>query len=318
MGKYISKRLLLLLPILLGVSIVVFALVNVLPSDPISIMLGSNPQLPPDPKVVASLRAQYGLDQPLHVQYFRFLGRVLHGDLGTSIFTQQSVLRSILERMPATLLLTLASLMVSLLIAIPIGVLSAVKQYSWVDTLSLAWAMLGVSMPSFWFGLLLILFFSLQLGWLPVSGMGSFEAGIGDVLRHLLMPAVTLGMGLAGLVTRVTRSSMLEVLRRDYIRTARAKGLTGLAMLWRHAFKNAAIPVLTIVGVQFGSLLGGAVVVETIFSWPGVGRLAVNAIMNRDLPMIQGSVLVFTLLFVLVNLIVDLLYAYVDPRIHYD
>jgi peptide/nickel transport system permease protein len=318
MGKYISKRLLLLLPILLGVSIVVFALVNVLPSDPISIMLGSNPQLPPDPKVVASLRAQYGLDQPLHVQYFRFLGRVLHGDLGTSIFTQQSVLRSILERMPATLLLTLASLMVSLLIAIPIGVLSAVKQYSWVDTLSLAWAMLGVSMPSFWFGLLLILFFSLQLGWLPVSGMGSFEAGIGDVLRHLVMPAVTLGMGLAGLVTRVTRSSMLEVLRRDYIRTARAKGLTGLAMLWRHAFKNAAIPVLTIVGVQFGSLLGGAVVVETIFSWPGVGRLAVNAIMNRDLPMIQGSVLVFTLLFVLVNLIVDLLYAYIDPRIHYD
>lgn len=318
MGKYVAKRLLLLIPMLLGVSVIVFALVNVLPSDPISIMLGANPQLPPDPKVVASLRAQYGLDLPLHVQYLRFLGRVLRGDLGTSIFTQQGVLRSILERLPATIELTLASLFVGLLIAIPVGIVSAVKQYSWIDNLSLAWAMLGVSMPSFWLGLLLILCFSLRLGWLPVSGMGSLEYGIGDVARHLFMPAVTLGTGLAGLVARVTRSSMLEVMRQDYIRTARSKGLSGLAVLVRHAFKNAAIPVLTVVGFQFGYLLGGAVVVETIFSWPGVGRLAVNAIMNRDLPVIQGTVLVFTLLFVLVNLIVDVLYAYVDPRIHYD
>lgn len=318
MRNYIIRRLLSLIPLLFGISIVVFAMVNVLPGDPINIMLGSNPQLPPDPKLVASLRAQYGLDQPLHVQYLHFLGNLLHGDLGKSIFTGEDVWSAVWSRMPATLALTVASLVVSLLIAVPAGIVSAVKQNSLVDNITLAVALLGVSMPGFWLGLVLILFFSLQLRWLPVSGMGSWSDGIWDVVSHLIMPAVTLGTGLAALLARVTRSSMLEVLRHDYIRTARSKGLASRVVVYKHALKNAIIPILTVAGFQFGYLLGGAVIVETIFAWPGVGRLSINAIWHRDLPVIQGTVLVFTLFFVLVNLMVDVLYAYLDPRIRYE
>jgi peptide/nickel transport system permease protein len=220
--------------------------------------------------------------------------------------------------MPATIQLALAALVISIVIAIPVGVISAVRQYSWIDHLCLIGALIGVSMPSFWLGLLLMLGFSLKLRWLPLSGMGYLYNGLGDVLHHLIMPAFTLGFGMAALLARVTRSSMLEVLGQDYIRTAQAKGLPERTVVYRHALRNAFIPILTVLGVQFGYLLGGSVIVETIFSWPGIGRLAVNSILNRDLPVVQGTVLVFTLIFILTNLLVDILYAAIDPRIQYD
>lgn len=318
MGRYLARRLLAMIPLLLGISFIVFALLNILPGDPVSIMLSSNPHTTPDAETIAQMRAQYGLDKPLLTQYFIFLGNLFKGDLGTSMYTQQPVLEAIFERMPATIELALAALAISVVIAIPVGVISAVRQYSWIDHLCLVGTLIGVSMPSFWLGLLLMLTFSLKWRLLPLSGMGYLYNGIADVVRHLIMPAFTLGFGMAALLARVTRSSMLEVLGQDYIRTARAKGLHEKAVIYRHALRNGFIPILTVLGVQFGYLLGGSVIVETIFSWPGIGRLAVNSIMNRDLPVVQGTVLVFTLIFILVNLAVDILYAAVDPRIQYD
>ncbi|NLJ85265.1 MAG: ABC transporter permease [Firmicutes bacterium] len=318
MGRYIVRRLLAMIPLLLGISFIVFALLNILPGDPVSIMLSSNPHITPDANTIAQLQAQYGLDKPLFTQYLIFLGNLFKGDMGTSMYTQQPVLTAIWERMPATAELAIAALIISVVIAIPVGVISAVRQYSWIDHLCLIGTLIGVSMPSFWLGLLLMLGFSLKLRWLPLSGMGYFSNGVGDVLRHLIMPAFTLGFGMAALLARLTRSSMLEVLGQDFVRTARAKGLSERAVIYRHALRNGLIPIFTVLGVQFGYLLGGSVIVETIFSWPGIGRLAVNSIMNRDLPMVQGTVLVFTLLFILVNLGVDILYAAIDPRIQYD
>jgi peptide/nickel transport system permease protein len=307
-----------MIPLLLGISFIVFSLLNILPGDPVSIMLSSNPHITPDAETIAQLRAQYGLDQPLMTQYLIFLRNLLKGDLGTSMYTQQPVAVTILERMPATIQLALAALVISTAVAIPLGVISAVKQYSWIDHLCLVGSLVGISMPSFWLGLLLMLTFSLRLRWLPLSGMGYLHNGLGDVLRHLIMPACTLGFGMAALLARVTRSSMLEVLGQDYIRTARAKGLHDKLVVYRHALRNAFIPILTVSGMQFGYLLGGSVIIETIFSWPGIGRLAVNSIMNRDLAVVQGTVLVFTLIFILINLLVDILYAAIDPRIQYD
>ena len=313
MSRYIVRRLLAMIPLLLGISFIVFSLLNILPGDPVSIMLSSNPHITPDAETIAQLKAQYGLDKPLMTQYLIFLGNLLKGDLGTSMYTQQPVLTAIAERMPATIQLALAALVISIVIAIPVGVISAVRQYSWIDHLCLIGALIGVSMPSFWLGLLLMLGFSLKLRWLPLSGMGYLYNGLGDVLHHLIMPAFTLGFGMAALLARVTRSSMLEVLGQDYIRTAQAKGLPERTVVYRHALRNAFIPILTVLGVQFGYLLGGSVIVETIFSWPGIGRLAVNSILNRDLPVVQGTVLVFTLIFILTNLLVDILYAAIDP-----
>ncbi|MGI6566813.1 MAG: ABC transporter permease [Firmicutes bacterium] len=318
MTRYIARRLLAMIPLLLGISFIVFSLLNILPGDPVSIMLSSNPHITPDAETIAQLRAQYGLDQPLMTQYLIFLRNLLKGDLGTSMYTQQPVAVTILERMPATIQLALAALVISTAVAIPLGVISAVKQYSWIDHLCLVGSLVGISMPSFWLGLLLMLTFSLRLRWLPLSGMGYLHNGLGDVLRHLIMPACTLGFGMAALLARVTRSSMLEVLGQDYIRTARAKGLHDKLVVYRHALRNAFIPILTVSGMQFGYLLGGSVIIETIFSWPGIGRLAVNSIMNRDLAVVQGTVLVFTLIFILINLLVDILYAAIDPRIQYD
>ena len=318
MGRYIARRLLAMIPLLLGISFIVFSLLNILPGDPVSIMLSSNPHITPDAETIAQLRAQYGLDKPLMTQYMIFLRNLFKGDLGTSVYTQQPVVTAIAERMPATIQLALAALIISTAISIPLGVISAVRQYSWVDHLCLVGSLIGISMPSFWLGLLLMLVFSLKLRWLPLSGMGYLHNGLGDVLRHLVMPAGTLGFGMAALLARVTRSSMLEVLGQDYIRTARAKGLHEKVVVYRHALRNAFIPILTVSGMQFGYLLGGSVIIETIFSWPGIGRLAVNAIMNRDLAVVQGTVLVFTLLFILINLVVDILYAAIDPRIQYD
>ncbi|NLA59328.1 MAG: ABC transporter permease [Firmicutes bacterium] len=318
MSRYIARRLLAMIPLLLGVSFIVFSLLNILPGDPVSIMLSSNPHVTADAETIAQLRAQYGLDKPLMTQYMIFLRNLFRGDLGTSMYTQQPVVTTIVERMPATIQLALAALIISTTVAIPLGVISAVQQYSWIDHLCLVGSLIGISMPSFWLGLLLMLTFSLKLRWLPLSGIGYLHNGIGDVLRHLAMPASTLGFGMAALLARVTRSSMLEVLGQDYIRTARAKGLHDKVVVYRHALRNALIPILTVSGMQFGYLLGGSVIVETIFSWPGIGRLAVNSIMNRDLAVVQGTVLVFTLLFILINLVVDILYAAIDPRIQYD
>ena len=263
-------------------------------------------------ETINRIRAEEGLDAPTHIQYLKWLNRLLHGDLGCSLSTGKSVSTEILSRFPATLRLTLASMVVSIVIAIPVGIISATRQYSVIDNISMFGALIGVSMPNFWLGLLLMLVFSLYLGLLPVCGYGDGS------IRYVLLPAITLGTGMAAMTTRLIRSSMLESLKQDYITLARAKGLSEGVVVWKHALRNALIPVITIVGLQFGSLLEGAVIVETVFAWPGAGKLLVESIFERDYAMIKGCVLFVAIIFVLVNLIVDILYAYLDPRIRYE
>jgi peptide/nickel transport system permease protein len=314
MKRYILQRLLLLVPLLLGVSILTFVMVHLAPGDPISTQFGLDVR-GMEPETMNRMRQQLGLNDPLPVQYLRYLGSLAHGDMGTSLTTKTPVSREILQRVPATVQLAVAAVIVVLLVAIPLGILSALRRGSLLDNLCMGGALLGVSMPSFWFGIMLILLFALRLGWLPSAGRGE---GAMNTLKSLILPAVTLGTGMMGLLTRIVRSSMLEVLGQDYMRTARAKGLAPLLVVVRHGLRNALIPVVTIVGIQFASLLGGAVIVETIFAWPGMGRLAVNAIWRRDYPVVMGTVLVFASIFVLANLIVDILYTFLDPRIRYD
>jgi len=299
-------------------SLLVFSLVHLTPGDPALVILGASERASIDPATIEAVREEFGLNDPLPIQYLNFLRRAIRGDLGTSFVTGEEVFEAIMSRMPATIQLTLFSMLVSLLLALPLGIISAVKHRSWLDNMSMILAVIGVSMPNFWFGLLLILVFSVQLGLLPSFGIGRLENGLGDFLGHLILPSLTLGLSLMGLVTRMVRSSLLEVIHSEYITTARAKGLPERIVIYKHALRNALIPVVTIVGLQFGALLGGAVVTETIFAWPGVGRLMINAIWKRDYPMIQGATLVMCALFVLVNLIVDILYAFIDPRISYD
>lgn len=315
MKRYILQRLLLLVPLLLGISVLTFLMVHLTPGDPILTQFGMNPR-GMDQETIERLREQLGLNDPLPVQYLRYLGNLLRGDMGKSLTTKTPVLDEILARLPATIQLTIASMIVVVMVAIPLGIVSAVKRGSLVDNLCMGGALLGVSMPSFWFGIMMMLLFSLKLGWLPSAGRGDGTA-VGT-LKALIMPSLTLGSGMMGLVTRMTRSSMLEVLGQDYMRTARAKGLTPWVVLLRHGLRNALIPVVTILGVQFAGLLGGAVIIETIFAWPGIGRLAVNAIWRRDYPVIMGTVLIFSVVFVLTNLLVDILYTLIDPRIRYD
>ncbi|MDQ7860034.1 MAG: ABC transporter permease [Armatimonadota bacterium] len=327
MARYIARRLLGMIPLLLGVSVVIFALIRLIPGDPVVIMIGAENA---SVEEVARLRRVLGLDQGLHVQYLRFLGRILRGDLGRSLASDEPVALLIRERLPATIELTLAATTIALAIAIPAGVLAAVRRYSAVDTASTVGALLGVSMPNFWLGVMLIFLFALRLGWLPASGRGEpVLAGVGSLLvtgnpaglataaTHLILPAVTLGSALAAVVTRLMRSSMLEVIGQDYIRTARAKGLRGGRVVLRHALRNALIPVVTVVGLEFGALLGGAVITETIFAWPGIGRLAIRSIVQRDFPVVQGVVLMIAVVRVLANLCVDVAYAAIDPRIRY-
>lgn len=318
MTTYIARRVIGLIPVLLAISILVFMMLHLAPGDPVLTILGASERTNLDPGVIAQVRQEFGLDQPLHVQFFMFISKAVRGNLGRSFQTREDVLTMVASRLPATMQLTLASMVISLLVALPLGVISAVRQNSWVDNASMVFAAFGISVPRFWFGLILILIFSLRLGLLPTTGIGHIEDGLGDVLRHLLLPAVSLGLSMLALVTRMTRSSMLEVIRQEYIRTAWAKGLSSKVVIYKHALKNALIPVVTVVGMQFGGLLGGAVVTETIFSWPGVGRLAVNSILRRDFPMVQGTTLVLCFTFVVVNLLVDLLYTFLDPRIRYD
>ena len=303
MHKYVIRRVLMLIPVMLGVAFVVFTIMFFTPGDPAKIMLGERAPA----EEVARLRTQMGLDDPFLVQFVNFVGNALRGDLGRSLVTRRSVAAELFSRFPATMQLAAAAVLVAVAMGIPIGIVSATKQYSIFDGVSMALALVGVSMPNFWQGMMMILLFSIALGILPSSGYGT--------IWHLLMPALTIGTSAAATITRMTRSSMLEVVRQDYIRTARAKGLSENVVINRHALKNALIPIVTVVGLQFGYLLGGAVLTETIFAWPGVGRFMVDAIRQKDFPAVQGGVLLLALTFSLVNLVGDLLYAYIDPRI---
>ncbi|GAK57638.1 binding-protein-dependent transport systems inner membrane component [Candidatus Vecturithrix granuli] len=306
MRNYILRRLLLTIPVIVGVSTLVFLFIHLIPGDPIQVMLGESAK----PTDVEALRRALGLDRPLSEQYMAFFKGLVTGNLGVSIHTGQPILATIVSRLPATLELTLSSMCVALLISIPLGVISASKQYSLLDNGSMFFALLGISMPNFWLGPLLILLFSVNLGWLPVSGRGG--------LLHLVLPAITLGTALAAKLTRMTRSSVLEILHEDYITTARSKGLHEGFVIFKHALRNALIPVITVIGIQFGALLSGALITETIFAWPGIGRLTITAIQKRDYPLVQGCVLLIAFGYVFANLITDLAYAWADPRIRFE
>ncbi len=310
MVKYLLRRFYALLFILLCVSAITFSLMHLVPGDPARVIAEKKYGEEVTAETVELVREEMGLHRPIYLQYFHWLGGALRGDFGTSFRTGRLVGEELRARLPATVELALAAMLVSLLIAIPAGIISAVKQYSLLDNTAMLAAMLGVSLPNFWLGLLLILVFSVQLEWLPVFGRGE--------LKHLVLPALTLGTGMAAVTTRLTRSSILEVLRQDYVRTARAKGLTEMLVTSRHVLKNSFIPVITVIGLQFGALLEGAVVVEVIFAWPGIGRLLYDSIFARDYPVIQGCVFVIAVMYVLVNLLVDISYAWLDPRIRYE
>jgi peptide/nickel transport system permease protein len=302
MTTYFTRRLLQSLIVLLGVSFVVFFILH-LTGDPALVLL------PPDasPEDVRRFREVMGFNDPFLVQYGRFLGGALRGDFGQSIRHGEPAFHLVAERMPATFELAGAALLIALALAIPAGIVSAVRRNSVIDYVSTVVALLGQSMPTFWLGIMLILLFSVQFHMLPSSGRGTLE--------HLVLPSVTLGLFTTARITRLTRSGMLEVLSQDYIRTARAKGVSDPPVVWKHALKNAAIPIVTIVGIELGTLLGGAVITETIFAWPGVGRLSVQAIANRDYPVVQAAVFLLATTFIIVNLAVDIIYTYLDPRI---
>jgi peptide/nickel transport system permease protein len=312
---YALRRLLLAVPVLFGVSVLVFSVLHLAPGDPAAIMLGAQATK----EDVQRLHRDLGLDQPLVVQYLHWIGQVARGDLGRSIPLGRAVLPEVLLRFKATLVLTAGALVIAVLLGLGAGIISAVKQYSWLDRLSMGVAVTGVSLPVFWTGIMLIIVFALQLRWFPSSGMSSpYGSGVADVLWHLVLPAVTLGTASAAALARLTRSSVLEIIRQDYVRSARAKGLAERAVIARHVLKNAINPIITVLGVQVGFLLGGAILTETVFSWPGLGSMMVRAIQARDYPLVQGGVLLIATTFVVVNLAVDLLYAIFDPRIRYD
>ena len=306
MTQYIIRRLLYMVPVMLVVSVLVFGLLHIAPGDPATMLAGEDAR----PEDVAAIRAKYGLDQPLYVQYGVWLTNAVRGDLGRSIVTRRPVGDEIRTRLPSTVELAIAALILAMIVGMIVGVISATRQYSLLDHASMLFALLGVSLPVFWLGLMLILFFSVELRWLPTGGGGSWQ--------QLVLPAVTLGSASMAIIARMTRSSMLEVIRQDYVRTARAKGLVERVVVLRHALKNALIPVVTVIGLQFGYLLGGAVVTETVFSRPGLGRLLVTSILSRDFPVVQGTLIMMAASFVLVNLLVDVAYGFLDPRIRYE
>lgn len=306
MTRFLVRRLLLTVPVLLGVATLVFSLVHLVPGDPVQVMLGDSAS----PADVAEMRGRLGLDRPLPVQYAAFLAGVATGDLGTSLRTNQPVVTAILERMPATAELAAAAMVVAVLIAMPLGVLAAVRAGTSVDHAATTLALLGISVPNFWLGPFLAIVFSVSLGWLPVSGRGT--------IAHLVLPAITLGAPLAAVLTRMTRASVIEELRELYVLAARARGVSRLRSVWAHAFRNSLIPIVTVLGLQFGAVLTGAVITETIFAWPGVGRLLVQSIGFRDYPLVQGCILLIAVTYVSVNLAVDVVYGFLDPRIRYE
>jgi len=305
-SRYILRRLLYAIPVMLVVSLIVFGILHIAPGDPATMLAGEDAR----PEDVAAIKANYGLDQPLYVQYGVWLGNALRGDFGRSIVTRRPVMDEIATRLPSTVQLAVSALFLAVILGMIVGVISATRQYSALDHGVMVLALLGVSMPVFWLGLMLIMIFAVELRWLPTGGTGT--------IQQLVLPAVTLGAASTAIIARMTRSSMLEVVRQDYIRTARAKGLMERVVLVRHALKNALIPVATVVGIEFGYLLGGAVITETVFSRPGLGRMLVTSINSRDFPVVQGTLMLLAGSFVLVNLLVDILYGFLDPRIRYE
>jgi peptide/nickel transport system permease protein len=306
MLRYILKRLLMLVPVLFGVTLVSFALLQIVPGDPAVLLAGEDA----NPEFIEAVRKEYGFDQPVYVQYWRFISRAVQGDFGVSIRNREPVIDLLAQRFAFTVRLSFLSILIAAAIGLFAGVISATRQYSIFDNLSMIGALFGISMPIFWLGLLLMLVFAVELRWLPAGGAGG--------LRHMILPAIALGAASAAVIARMTRASMLEVVRQDYIRTARANGLREWVVIYKHALKNAMIPVITVFGLEFGYMLGGAVLTETVFSLPGVGRLMVEGIFQRDYSVVQGSMLLVAATFVLVNLLTDIAYALFDPKIRYE
>jgi peptide/nickel transport system permease protein len=296
-----------MIPLILLISIFVFSMMHFLPGDPATLMLRESAAM--SQEAVEMLRERLGLNDPLHVQYWRFISRAVRGDFGRSIQTNRPVLGMLGEVFPQTLQLALASMGVAVLIGITLGTIAALRQNTWIDNVSMVLALVGVSMPIFWVALILILVFGVKLGWVPITGQGG--------IKRLILPAISLGWGSAGIIARLTRASLLEVMRQEYITVARAKGLREMVVVTRHGLRNAIIPVVTIVGLQFGSLLGGAVITETVFARQGIGRVAVNAILLKDFPLVQGTVFMAALAYMVVNLVIDIVCAWLDPRIQY-
>lgn len=329
----IVERLLAAVPLVIGVAVVVFLFMRLTPGDPVDVMMGQGGAV--SQGEVERLRAEFNLDKPIHEQLLLFLGGLARGDMGNSFSRQLPVAKLIGERLPATIELALGAMFFALLIAFPIGIISAVKQNSAVDRVSMGTAFLGISMPSFWLAIVLIMLFSVRLHWLPVQGRIDYDAGLQSVtgfyvldsiltgnmvalksaLKHLILPAIALGVGMAAIVARVLRSSLLEALRSDYVKLARAKGASENRVVMKHALRNALIPTVTVVGLQIGVLLGGNMIIETVFGWPGLGRLVVDAIFNRDFPLVQGAVLVYAITFIVANLGVDVMYTFLNPKI---
>lgn len=305
MTGYIMRRLLLAVPVLIGVSILVFAIIRFIPGDPARAIAGVHAS----PEYIEQVRKELLLDEGIHIQYYVYMSNLLQGDLGRSTFTRRPVTAELMQRLPNTLVLAASAMVIASMLGLSAGIISATKRYSLFDNFSMLAALVGVAAPVFWLGVMFQILFSVNLGWLPSGGIGTW--------KHLVLPALTLGLATAALIARITRSSMLEVLRQDYVTTARSKGLVERVVIYKHALKNALIPVVTVMGLQFGTLLGGAVLTETVFSWPGVGRLMVDSILARDYPVVQGAVLMLAVFFVMINLVVDVIYAFLDPRINY-
>ena len=313
MWTYIARRLLLMIPVIVMVALLTFFLIRLIPGDPAGQMLGLDATM----QEIEEVRQEMGLDQPLYKQFLIWAGNVIKGDLGHSIFLNQPVSTAIVEHLECTISLALLALTYSVLVAVPIGVIAAVKQNAWQDKLVMSFALFGVSAPSFWLGLMAIFIFAVYLGWFPSQGYEMLADGFRQWLWFIILPALSLGIQTAALIARMTRSCMLEVLRQDYIRIARAKGLKENRVIFKHALKNGLIPVLTVVGMTLGQLLGGAVITETVFSLPGIGQLVITAIKNRDYPMVQGVIMFIAVIYVCANLLVDILYGWFDPRIKY-
>ncbi len=303
MYKYIMKRVLMLIPVVFGVTFLVFFILSLSPGDPAMLILGDQYT----PQAGSELRTQMGLDEPVIAQYFHYMTNLIQGDMGQSYINGRSVFDEVSSRFPQTVLLTTVAIVFSVALSLPIGIIAAVKQYSVTDNVSTVAALLAAAMPGFWLGLMLIIIFSLKLRILPSGGA--------ETAASIILPAITVGLGTAASITRMTRSSMLEVVRQDYVRTAMAKGVTKRVVVLKHALKNALIPVVTVIGLQFGGLLGGAVIAETVFSWPGIGRLMIDAIRAKDTPIVLGCIVIFAVVFSLVNLLIDILYGFIDPRI---
>jgi peptide/nickel transport system permease protein len=328
---YLLGRIIATVPVVVLISLLVFLLIHAAPGDPADLLLSDEASAAD----IAEARRRWGLDQPIYVQYLRFLANIASGDLGTSFKYSDPVISLIGERLPATIELAIASLLIAILIGIPLGVWAGAKPNSWVDNLGSMFGFFGISMPSFWLGIMMILIVSGYFNWLPSSGRSTYGVGHGsdfyviqsllkgnmktawDGIKYIIMPAIALGTGMMGLVMRVTRSSVLEIMSEDYVRTARAKGLGERTVLWRHVLRNALVPVITVVGLELGTLLSGSIIVETVFAWPGSGSLLIAAIQSRDYPLITGTVLTYTVAFVVINFAIDILYALIDPRIRF-